>query len=131
MNEHTHYAEHTRFVTINKKGYSVENHEFPEIKSDRFSNLRILKDVDKYERITALLYELTKATSANTYTHTHTLLCINITHGGFMAINSANNFDGKILSNLEINSNILSPELCLLSEDVFRGATKSKSSPPI
>ena len=96
MNEHTHYAEHTRFVTINKKGYSVENHEFPEIKSDRFSNLRILKDVDKYERITALLYELTKATSANTYTHTHThthtLLCINITHGGFMAINSANNF---------------------------------------
>jgi predicted O-methyltransferase YrrM len=79
--------ENTKCVTINKKVFFVENDEFSEIKHERFSNLRILKDVGKYQRIMGLLSELTKVTSANT----HTLLCINVTHGGFLAINSAIN----------------------------------------
>ena len=87
-------TEYTKHVTINKKDFFVENYEFSEIKHETFSNLKILKDVGKYERIMGLLCELTKVTSANTNTNTHTctLLCINVTHGGFVAINSSKHF---------------------------------------
>jgi len=81
-------TESSNCVTINKKVFFVEQNEFIEIKNERFSNLRILKDVDKYERITGLLHELSKVTSAQN----HILLCINVTHGGFIAINSSNHF---------------------------------------
>lgn len=81
-------TESSNCVTINKKVFFVEQNEFMEIKNERFSNLRILKDVDKYERITGLLHELSKVTSAQN----HILLCINVTHGGFIAINSSNHF---------------------------------------
>jgi hypothetical protein len=48
-------TENTKHISINKKDFFVENYEFSEIKNEQFSNLRILKDVDKYERITGLL----------------------------------------------------------------------------
>lgn len=80
--------ENTKHIRINKKDFFVENHEFSEIKNERFSNLIILKDVDKYERITGLLNELSKVTVTPIYT----LLCVNVTHGGFVAINSSNHF---------------------------------------
>ena len=40
MNENSNYV-----VTINKKDFFVEQDEFMEIKNERFSNLKILKDV--------------------------------------------------------------------------------------
>ena len=80
--------ENTKHISINKKDFFVENYEFSEIKNERFSNLIILKDVDKYERITGLLNELSKVTVTPAYT----LLCVNVTHGGFVAINSSNYF---------------------------------------
>ena len=83
-------SELTNTVTINKKDFFIEQDEFSEIKHETFSNLRILKDVGKYERIMGLLQELTKVKPTNT--NTHTLLCINVTHGGFLAINSSNYF---------------------------------------
>jgi predicted O-methyltransferase YrrM len=83
-------TEYTKHVTINKKDFHVKQDEFLEIKHETFSNLKILKDVGKYERIMGLLQELSKVKPMNT--NTHTLLCINITHGGFVAINSSNNF---------------------------------------
>jgi hypothetical protein len=61
MNENSNYV-----VTINKKDFFVEQDEFMEIKNERFSNLKILKDVEKYERITGLLNELSKVKSINT-----------------------------------------------------------------
>ena len=81
-------TESIKCVTINKKVFFVEQNEFMEIKNERFSNLKILDDVHKYERITGLLHELSKVTSAQN----HILLCINVTHGGFLAINSSNHF---------------------------------------
>jgi predicted O-methyltransferase YrrM/tetratricopeptide (TPR) repeat protein len=88
-------TEYTKCVTINKKDFFVENYEFLEIKHERFSNLKIFKDVGKYERVTGLLNELTRVMSTNMwpYKNTHTLLCLNVTHGGFLAINSINYFD--------------------------------------
>ena len=83
-------TESSNRVTINKKFFFVEQDEFLEIKHETFSNLRILKDVGKYERIMGLLQELTKVKPTNT--NTHTLLCINVTHGGFLAIISSNYF---------------------------------------
>ena len=83
-------TESSNRVTINKKVFFVEQDEFLEIKHETFSNLRILKDVGKYERIMGLLQELTKVKPTNT--NTHTLLCINVTHGGFLAIISSNYF---------------------------------------
>ena len=87
-------TEYTKCVTINKKDFFVKNYEFSKINIEQFSNLLILKDVDKYERVTGLLNELSKVISPNTNTSTHacTLLCINATHGGFLAINSSNHF---------------------------------------
>ena len=89
MNENSNYV-----VTIKKKDFYVEQDEFMEIKHEQFSNLKILKDVGKYERITGLLNELSKVKSINTSqnTNTYTLLCVNVTHGGFLAINSSNHF---------------------------------------
>jgi hypothetical protein len=81
-------TENTKHISINKKDFFVENYEFSEIKNEQFSNLRILKDVDKYERITGLLNELSKVADTPVYT----LLCVNVTHGGFVAINSSNHF---------------------------------------
>jgi hypothetical protein len=49
-------TEYTKHVIINKKDFFVENYEFSEIKHETFSNLKILKDVGKYERIMGLLY---------------------------------------------------------------------------
>ena len=83
-------TESSNRVTINKKVFFVEQDEFLEIKHETFSNLRILKDVGKYERIMGLLQELTKVKPTNT--NTHTLLCVNVTHGGFLAIISSNYF---------------------------------------
>ena len=59
-------------VTINKKYFFVEQDEFMEIKHEGFSNLKILKDVGEYERITGLLCELTKVTAATTRTNANT-----------------------------------------------------------
>ena len=89
MNKNPNYV-----VSIKKKDFHVEQDEFMEIKHETFSNLIILKDVGKYERITGLLSEMTKVKSINTLPNinTHTLLCVNVTHGGFLAINSSNNF---------------------------------------
>ena len=89
MNKNPNYV-----VSINKKDFFVEQDEFMKIKHETFSNLIILKDVGKYERITGLLSEMTKVKSINTSPNinTHTLLCVNVTHGGFLAINSSNNF---------------------------------------
>ena len=83
-------SESSNRVTINKEVFFVEQNEFMEIKHETFSNLKILKDVDKYERIMGLLQELSKVKPTNT--NTHTLLCINVTHGGFVAINSSKYF---------------------------------------
>ena len=91
MNKNPNYI-----VSINKKDFHVEQDEFMEIKHETFSNLKIFKDVGKYERITGLLSEMTRVKSINTSPNTnkpqYTLLCINVTHGGFLAINSINHF---------------------------------------
>ena len=92
-------TEYTKHVIINKKDFFVENYEFSEIKHETFSNLKILKDLGKYERIMGLLYELTNVTSA----HNYILLCINVTHGGFVAINSSKHFK-KVYGICEVSS---------------------------
>ena len=83
-------TEYTKCISINKKDFFVESNEFLEIKNEVFSNLRILKDVDKYERIIGLVHELSKVKV--TVTPVYTLLCVNVTHGGFVAINSIKHF---------------------------------------
>ena len=92
-------TETINYVSLNKKNFHVEQDEFMEIKHETFSNLKILKDVGKYERITGLLSEITKvsatpsiSTKISINKPQDTLLCVNVTHGGFLAINSSKNF---------------------------------------
>ena len=92
-------TETINYVSLNKKNFHVEQDEFMEIKHETFSNLKILKDVGKYESITGLLSEITKvsatpsiSTKISINKPQDTLLCVNVTHGGFLAINSSKNF---------------------------------------
>jgi predicted O-methyltransferase YrrM len=96
MNENSN-----KVVSINKKEWVVELFEFMEIKHNEFSNLKILKDVGKYERIAGLFHNLTKVSNTTNMTNItktsinnsqHTLLCFNVTHGGFLPINSSQYF---------------------------------------
>jgi len=84
--------ENNNTVFINKKDFFVEKYEFTQIENEIFSNLKMLKGMGEYERVSGLLQELTNVTCANSSKSIHTLLYINVTHGGFLAINSSDNF---------------------------------------
>lgn len=85
-------TENNNTVFINKKDFFVEKYEFTQIENEIFSNLKMLKGMGEYERVSGLLQELTNVTCANSSKSIHTLLYINVTHGGFLAINSSDNF---------------------------------------
>lgn len=85
-------TEDNNFIFINKKDFFVEKYEFTQIENEVFLNLKMLKGMGEYERVSGLLHELTNVTCANSSKSMHTLLYINVTHGGFLAINSSDNF---------------------------------------
>ena len=85
-------TEDNNFIFINKKDFFVEKYEFTQIENEVFLNLKMLKGMGEYERVSGLLHELTNVTCANSSKSMHTLLYINVTHGGFLAISSSDNF---------------------------------------
>ena len=50
-------TENNNIVFIDKKYFFVEEYEFTQIKKETFSNLKMLKGIGEYERITGLTFD--------------------------------------------------------------------------
>lgn len=85
-----------KIVTLNKKDYVVSLDEYNEIKSEEYSNLKIIDEVGIHERIVSLINELSNilVSGKNKY-----FTYIGISHGGYIPINVSNFYDKLYIYN--------------------------------
>jgi len=79
-------------VELNKKTFHVNSNEFNTIIHNEYNNLRIRENLGLYERIIALLKDLSPLARR--------CLFFSQSHGGFIAINSAMHYDAVYLLNI-------------------------------
>ena len=80
-----------KVININKKDYIVSLNEFCKKPHEEYNNLNILDKLGKHENIIGLINYLTELVSDNN--SIKILDCYNITHGGFIPLNSTEYFD--------------------------------------
>jgi hypothetical protein len=83
-------------IKINSKDYNVNEEEFQHQPHNIYSHLFIRKNIGEYERIISLINELNCLQLQN-------LIIYNTTHGGFLPINCANNYDTIYAIETKIN----------------------------
>jgi hypothetical protein len=83
-------------IKINGKEYNVNEDEFQQQPHNIYSHLFIRKNIGEYERIISLINELNCLQLQN-------LIIYNTTHGGFLPINCANNYDTIYAIETKIN----------------------------
>lgn len=95
-------------VDLNKRKYNVQTNEFNIIPHKEYNNLQIREKVGQFDRIVSLLQELSKVNLGNEIQDQDqdkevTKQCIfyDVTHGGYIPINCASNFDTIHLINKE------------------------------
>ena len=87
-------------VEIEKRMYVVDDEEFKTFVIQKYCNLNILEKIGFYERIVALLCDISQLMKVNN------CLVANPTHGGYVPINCANVFDTVYISNVLQRANI-------------------------
>ena len=87
-------------VTINKKNYAVNDNEFKKIDHPIYTNLRILKNLDVFEKLTSFFHELKSCLNTDKNEEKN-ILFLNSTHGGFLPIEVSKFFDNVILLDTE------------------------------
>jgi tetratricopeptide (TPR) repeat protein len=97
---------------INEKLIYLYEKEFPKIEHPEYNNLKILDKLGEFERIIGLITELVSID-----TNIKNLLIVNPSHGGFIGLETAKNFDSVFLCCVEehhkinIQKNILTHNL--------------------
>ena len=81
-------------VVINKINYQVNSHEFNIIEHKEYFNLSIIDNLGLYERIIALLKEISEISD-------DTILFCNPSHGAFIPIQLSKNYTNIFLSNVK------------------------------
>lgn len=84
-------------IEINKKKYIVNTDEFNYVKSNEFYNLKILKNLSEYERLSNFLNELMYSLDNKN----NNLFIVNSNHGGYIPIQCSSAFSYVYLLNTE------------------------------
>ena len=86
-------------VTINKENFIVFENEFTKIPHTEFNNLNILESLGLFERLVSLINEL------NCLDNDMNLLCIEVSHGGYIPIKTCSNYKKVFILNSNESNN--------------------------